>query len=61
LRPRTGVAEVVGGGSGVDSVGKRFVQKKALTLAHSQESVFSVRNVSVLREVEFRLVTVSAR
>jgi hypothetical protein len=44
----------------VDSVGKRFVQKKALTLLHSQESVFSERNVSVFRDVEFRLVTVSA-
>jgi hypothetical protein len=51
---------LLGGGSGVDSVGKRFEQKKALTLTQSHESVFSERNVSVLRDVWFRLVTVSA-
>jgi hypothetical protein len=58
-RPRTGVDGLFGG-SGVDSVGKRFEQKNALTLTHSHESVFSERNVSVLRDVEFRLAIVSA-
>jgi hypothetical protein len=43
-----------------DSVGKRLVQKKGLTLLQSHESVFSVRNVSVLRDTALRLSIAAA-
>jgi hypothetical protein len=59
-RPRTGVVGVVGG-SGVVSVGKRFVQKNGLTWAQSQESVLSDLNVSTRRAAVALLVTAPAR
>jgi hypothetical protein len=58
LRPRSGA---LFGGSGDESVGKRLEQKKALTLAQSQESVFSERKASTLWDAVLRLWTAPAR